>query len=163
MLASVNGLYGMIAALLLAAPAAVWLGLRLYAVIAAAAGCRKCRRLSESERTERCPLSAVVLAEIEDAGKNVRRVLIGLLIVLVAWWLLGTASDQNIALSGISLGAIVCCVMILIKAVTRLIIGMALPRTFRCRSSVIEAMRKNGAGFGWLLAAYLVVHILLNV
>ena len=163
MFVSGNELYGVIAALLLATPTVIWLGLRIYAMLAALIGCKRCRRLSDGERMERCPLSAGMLEELEKSGRNIRWALIGLLILLVVWWLIGTVSDQSIAVGAVSIGAVVCCVLILFAAVSRIVTSMRIPASFRCRKNVLESMRKNGRGFGWLLLAYIVVHILLTI
>lgn len=163
MLTSGNGIYGVIAVLLLAAPVVVWLGLRLYTAIAPTVCCRGCRRLSESERTERCPLSAGMLEELEKAGRNVRWALIVLLILLVGWWMLGTTSDQSMAINGIGLGALSCCAIIVLGMLTKLIASIALPAAFSCRTRVLQSLKKNGGGFGWLLLVYVIVHILLTI
>ncbi len=141
-----------------AVPAVVWLCLRVYAVVCAAVRCRRCRGSREG-----CPLPETVLREIETAGRNLTWMLAAVLVLLVGLWLLGTSADQRIAVGGIGIGALTACGMFVFSMLTNKVLSMILPGGMICRARLIAAVRKNSGRTGWMIALYVLVHMLLSI
>ncbi len=146
----------------IALPVVLWLGLRLY-VTAAAIGCRRCRRLSESERSARCMIPASVLEQLEKTGSSMRWSLIGLLVLLTALWLLGTTAQQRLAVDSIGIAALVCGGLFVLIKLTAFLTRLFVPSALSCRTKMLAAIKTSGKGIGWMIAAYAVVHLLLTM
>ncbi len=159
---SSESLITILAAGAIALPVVLWLGLRLY-VTAAAIGCRRCGRLSESERATRCMIPANVLEQLGKTGSGMKRALIVLLVLLIALWLLGTTAQQRLAVDGIGIAALVCGGLFVVIKLTAFLTGLFVPAALACRAKLLLALKTSGRGIGWIIAAYAVVHLLLTM